>query len=48
MKLKNNPYEYKEENIKLEEIYNIKENNKKESNKINEIEKIFEDVIVYN
>ena len=48
IKLKNNPYEYKDENISLEEIYNLKKNKNTEYNKINEIEEIFEDVVIYN
>lgn len=46
MKSKTNTYEYKEENISLEEIYGIKE--KENTSKTNEIEDIFEDMIVYN
>ena len=46
MKSKTNTYEYKEENISLEEIYDIKE--KENTSKSNEIEDIFEDMIVYN
>ena len=48
IKLKNNPYEYEEEKISLEEIYNVKKETNNEFNKINEIEEIFEDVVVYN
>lgn len=46
IKFKTNTYEYKEENISLEEIYDIKE--KENTSKSNEIEDIFEDMIVYN
>lgn len=46
MKLKNNLYEFKEETISLNEIYNIKNDNN--ISKTNEIEEIFEDMIVYN
>jgi len=46
IKLKNNPYEYKEETISLEKIYNINKN--KKYKKTNEIEEIFQDVVVYN
>ena len=46
MKSKTNAYEYNEETISLEEIYEI---TKEESiSNTNEIEKIFEDMIVYN
>ena len=46
MKSNTNVYEYKEEVMSLKEIYDIKE---KESNSnTNEIEEIFEDMIVYN
>ena len=46
MKSKTNAYEYNEETISLEEIYEI---TKKESiSNTNEIEEIFEDMIVYN
>ena len=46
IKSKTNTYEYKEENTTLEEIYDIKE--KKITSKSNEIEDIFEEMIVYN
>ena len=46
IKSKTNTYEYKEENTTLEEIYDIKE--KKITLKSNEIEDIFEEMIVYN
>ena len=46
MKSKNNVYEYKEETISLDELYNIKNNDN--ILKTNEIEDIFEDMIVYN
>ena len=46
MKSNTNTYEYKEETISLKEIYNIKEDNHIE--KTNEIEEMFEDMIVYN
>ena len=46
MKLKNNVYEFKEEAISLEEIYNLKETNN--TSKSNEIEDMFEDMIVYS
>ncbi len=45
MKSKKNIYEYKEEEKKLEEIYDKKEEKK---DNINEIEDIFEDLVVYN
>ena len=47
MKSKNNIYEYKEEEKKLEEIYEMKDEQEIKQDK-NEIENIFEDVIVYN
>ena len=46
MKSKTNTYEYKEEVISLKEIYDIKD--KKNISTTNEIEDIFEDMIVYN
>ena len=46
MKSKTNAYEYKEETISLEEIFEIK--NEKSVSSTNEIEEIFEDMIVYN
>jgi len=46
MKSKTNAYEYKEEVMSLEEIYDI--NDKEVTSNINEIEEIFEDMIVYN
>ena len=46
MKSKTNAYEYKEEIISLKEIYDIKD--KKNISTTNEIEDIFEDMIVYN
>ena len=46
IKSRKDVYEYKEEEKKLEEIYEI--NNNQEKPKTNEIEEIFEDVIVYN
>lgn len=46
MKSKNNIYQYKEEDVILEKIYDIKHEDEKEKN--NEIEEIFEDLIVYN
>ena len=46
MKSKNNVYQYQEETKSLEEIYEIK--NKEEIAKSNEIEEIFEDMIVYS
>ena len=48
MKSKNNVYEYKEENNSLDEIYEIKKEKKKINKTTNEIEDIFDDVIVYN
>ena len=41
-----NAYEYKEEVITLKEVYEIKD--KQDVSNTNEIEDIFEDVIVYN
>lgn len=46
MKSNNNVYEYKEETTSLDEIYNIKEN--ENTSNTNEIEEIFEDMIVYS
>ena len=46
MKSKTNAYEYKEETISLKEIYDIKD--KENISTTNEIEDIFEDMIVYN
>ena len=46
MKSKTNAYEYKEEVISLKEIYDIKD--KENISTTNEIEDIFEDMIVYN
>lgn len=46
IKSRKDVYEYKEEEKNLEEIYEI--NNNQEKPKTNEIEEIFEDVIVYN
>ena len=46
MKSKNNFYEYKEEDKSLEEVYQI--NNKEPITQTNEIEEIFEDMIVYS
>lgn len=46
MKSKTNAYEYNEENISLEEIYDIKK--EKSISSTNEIEKMFEEMIVYN
>ena len=46
MKSNKNSYEYKDEEKTLEEVYDIKSNEPKEE--LNEIEEIFEDVIVYN
>jgi len=46
MKSKTNVYEYKEEIISLKEIYDIKDEETTSNN--NEIEEIFEDIIVYN
>ena len=46
MKSKTNAYEYKKESISLKEIYEIED--KKLVSNTNEIEKIFEDMIVYN
>lgn len=46
MKSKTNAYEYKEEVMSLKEIYDIKE--KENTSNINEIEEIFEDMIVYS
>ena len=46
MKSRNNVYEYKEESKTLDKIYQNKENKKEKKN--NEIEEIFEDVIVYS
>ncbi|MBQ9072073.1 MAG: DNA polymerase III subunit gamma/tau [Bacilli bacterium] len=46
MKSKTNAYEYKEETISLKEIYDIKD--KETTSNTNEIEEIFEDMIVYN
>ena len=46
MKSKTNAYEYKEEIISLKEIYETKEEESVSSS--NEIEEIFEDMIVYN
>ena len=48
MKSKNNVYEYKEESNSLDEIYEIKKENKEKNKTTNEIEDIFDDVIVYN
>ncbi len=47
IKSKNNVYEYKEETKTLKEIYDIKKDNEIKEDK-NEIEDIFEDMIVYN
>ena len=46
MKSKTNAYEYKEETISLKEIYDIKD--KENISTTNEIEDIFEDMIVYS
>lgn len=46
MKSNTNAYEYKEESISLKEIYDIKD--KENISTTNEIEDIFEDMIVYN
>ena len=46
MKSKTNAYEYKEEAISLKEIYDMKD--KETTSNTNEIEEIFEDMIVYN
>ena len=46
MKSNTNAYEYKEETISLKEIYDIKD--KENISTTNEIEDIFEDMIVYN
>lgn len=45
LKEKNNVYNYQEETISLDEIYEI---NKEDNINNNEIEEIFEDIIVYN
>lgn len=47
LKEKNNVYKYTEENLSLEEIYEIGKEPKVNENN-NEIEKIFQDIIVYN
>ena len=46
IKLKTNVYEYREEIMSLKEIYDIKD--KENISNINEIEEIFEDMIVYS
>ena len=46
MKSKTNAYEYKEEVMSLKEIYDIKD--KEYVSNTNEIEEIFEDMIVYS
>ena len=46
MKSKTNAYEYKEEVMSLKDIYDIKD--KENISNTNEIEEIFEDMIVYN
>ena len=49
IKSKNNIYDYKEEDKTLEEIYEVKNKNELTStSEVNEIEEIFEDMIVYN
>ena len=48
IKSKNNVYEYKEESNSLDEIYEIKKEKKEKNKTTNEIEDIFDDVIVYN
>ena len=48
MKSNNNVYEYKEESNTLDEIYKIEEDKNETSKTTNEIEDIFDDVVVYN
>lgn len=48
MKLKTNMYQYTEESISLEDIYELKNSDTNDTSKANEIEEIFEDMIVYN
>ncbi len=48
MKLKTNMYQYAEESISLEDIYELKNSDTNNTSKVNEIEEIFEDMIVYN
>ena len=46
MKSNTNAYEYKKETMSLKEIYDIKD--KENISNTNEIEEIFEDMIVYS
>mgnify|MGYP003301869715 CR=1 FL=1 len=48
LKLKNNVYIYEEEKITLDELYKINNTENTKLEKTNEIEDIFEDMIVYN
>ena len=48
MKSKNKIYEYKDENISLDDIFKNNENVEKSNVNTNEIEEMFEDLIVYN